>query len=39
MWPKQFSFFKDFMREISTLFIFNTIKNNPNGLTYYDLKQ
>jgi len=39
MWPKQFNFFKDFMREISTLFVFNTIKNSPNGLTYYDLKQ
>ena len=39
MWPKQFNFFKDFIREISTLFVFNTIKNSPNGLTYYDLKQ
>ena len=39
MWPKQFNFFKDFMREISTLFVFNTIKNSPNGLTYYDLTQ
>ena len=27
------------MRELATLFIFNTLKNYPNGLTYYDLKQ
>ena len=27
------------MRELGTLLIFNTIKNCPNGLTYYDLKQ
>ena len=39
MWPKQFNFFNNFMEEISTLFVFNTIKNSPNGLTYYDLTQ
>ena len=27
------------MRELTTLFIFNTLKNYPKGLTYYDLKQ
>jgi len=39
MWPKRFNFFNNFMREISTLFVFNTIKNSPNGITYYDLTQ
>jgi len=39
MWPKHFNFFGNFMRELATLFIFNTIKNYPDGLTYYDLKQ
>jgi DNA-binding PadR family transcriptional regulator len=27
------------MRELGELLIFNTIKNCPDGLTYYDLKQ
>ena len=39
MWPKHFNFFGNFMRELGTLLVFNTIKNCPNGLTYYDLKQ
>ena len=39
MWPKHFNFFGNFMRELGTLLIFNTIRNNPDGLTYYDLKQ
>ena len=39
MWPKQFNFFGNFMRELGSLLIFNTIKNCPNGLTYYDLQQ
>ena len=39
MWPKHFNFFGNFMRELGTLLIFNTIKNCPDGLTYYDLKQ
>ena len=37
MFPREFNFLKNFMREINSLFIFNTIKNSPNGLTYYDL--
>ncbi|NVM37390.1 MAG: PadR family transcriptional regulator [Candidatus Lokiarchaeota archaeon] len=39
MWPKHFNFFGSFMRELGTLLIFNTIRNCPDGLTYYDLKQ
>ncbi|KKM57993.1 hypothetical protein LCGC14_1550040 [marine sediment metagenome] len=39
MWPKHFNFFRNFMRELGTLLIFNTVKNYPNGLTYYDLQQ
>ena len=39
MWPKHVNFFGNFIRELGTLLIFNTIKNCPNGLTYYDLKQ
>jgi len=39
MWPKQFKIFGNFFRELSTLLIFNTIKEHPNGLTYYDLTQ
>jgi len=39
MWPKHFNFFGNFIRELATLFVFNTIKNCSNGLTYYDLKQ
>lgn len=39
MWPKQFKIFGNFMQELSTLLIFNTIKEYPDGLTYYDLTQ
>ena len=39
MWPKHFNFFGSFMRELGTLLIFNTVRNCPNGLTYYDLKK
>ena len=39
MWPKHFNFFGNFMRELETLLIFNTLKIYPKGLTYYDLKQ
>jgi len=39
MWPKKFRFFHEFMEDLKTIFIFNTIKNFPEGLTYYDLKQ
>lgn len=39
MWPKGFKFFREFMDDLKTIFIFNTIKSYPNGLTYYDLQQ
>ncbi len=39
MWPMRFQIFGNFTRELSTLLIFNTIKEYPNGLTYYDLTQ
>ncbi|TFG25822.1 MAG: PadR family transcriptional regulator [Promethearchaeota archaeon] len=39
MWPKDFKFFRNFMDSMRTIFIFNTIKNYPRGLTYYDLKK
>ena len=39
MWPKNFGFFREFIDDLKTLFLFNTIKNKPEGLTYYDLKQ
>ena len=39
MWPRDFKFFRDFMENLRTVFIFNTIKSYPEGLTYYDLKK
>jgi len=39
MWPKEFKFFKDFSEDLKTIFLFNTVKDFPNGLTYYDLKK
>jgi len=39
MWPKGFKFFIDFSEDLKTIFIFNTVKNFPEGLTYYDLKK
>ncbi len=39
MWPKGFKFFIEFSEELKTLFMFNTIKDFPEGLTYYDLKK
>ena len=39
MWPKGFKFFIDFSEDLKTIFIFNTVKSFPEGLTYYDLKK
>ncbi|TFF69334.1 MAG: PadR family transcriptional regulator [Promethearchaeota archaeon] len=39
MWPKDFKFFREFMDDLKTIFIFNTIKSYSKGLTYYDLQQ
>jgi predicted ArsR family transcriptional regulator len=39
MWPRDFKFFRNFGESIRTIFIFNTIKSYPEGLTYYDLKK
>jgi DNA-binding PadR family transcriptional regulator len=39
MWPKEFKFFIEFSRDLNTIFMFNTVKNFPEGLTYYDLKK
>ncbi|MBY9011134.1 MAG: helix-turn-helix transcriptional regulator [Candidatus Lokiarchaeota archaeon] len=39
MWPKGFKFFIEFSEELKTLFMFNTVKDFPEGLTYYDLKK
>lgn len=39
MWPKDFKFFRDFMDNMRTIFIFNTVESFPDGLTYYDLKK
>jgi len=39
MWPKDFKFFHEFMEDLKTIFIFNTIKSYPEGLTYYDLQK
>ena len=39
MWPKQFKFFHEFMSDLRTIFMFNTIKSYPEGMTYYDLKK
>jgi len=39
MWPKGFKFFIDFSEDLKTIFLFNTVKDFPKGLTYYDLKK
>jgi len=39
MWPKGFKFFIEFSTDLKTLFIFNTVKDFKEGLTYYDLKK
>jgi len=39
MWPKEFKFFHEFMIDLKSIFIFNTVDSYPNGMTYYDLKQ
>ncbi|MFX1353071.1 MAG: PadR family transcriptional regulator [Promethearchaeota archaeon] len=39
MWPKQFKFFHEFMNDLRMIFIFNTIKEYKDGMTYYDLTQ
>jgi DNA-binding PadR family transcriptional regulator len=39
MWPRGFEFFQQFNRDLHTIFILNTIKSYPNGITYYDLQQ
>ena len=39
MWPRGFKFFGDFMRDFQLILIFNTVKEIPDGLTYYDLKK
>ncbi len=39
MWPKGFKFFIEFSEDLKTLFMFNTVKDFPEGLTYYDLKK
>ncbi|MFW9948607.1 MAG: PadR family transcriptional regulator [Candidatus Thorarchaeota archaeon] len=39
MWPKGFKFFIDFSEDLKTIFIFNTVRDFQEGLTYYDLKK
>jgi len=39
MWPKGFKFFIDFSEDLKTIFLFNTVKDFAEGLTYYDLKK
>ncbi|QEE15738.1 hypothetical protein DSAG12_01565 [Promethearchaeum syntrophicum] len=39
MWGKDFSYFHDLWKDIRLLLVFNTLKANPDGLTYYDLKK
>ena len=39
MWPKGFKFLIDFSEDLKTIFLFNTVKDFPEGLTYYDLKK
>ena len=34
-----FEFFQHFTKELHTIFILNTVKEYPNGITYYDLQQ
>ena len=39
MWPKGFKFFIEFSEDLKTIFLFNTVKDFKEGLTYYDLKK
>ena len=39
MWPRGFKFFGDFLDDFKLILIFNTVKEIPEGLTYYDLKK
>jgi DNA-binding PadR family transcriptional regulator len=39
MWPKGFKFFIEFSEDLKTVFLFNTVKDFKEGLTYYDLKK
>ncbi|GAG22939.1 unnamed protein product, partial [marine sediment metagenome] len=39
MWPKEFKFFQEFFDDFRLIFIFNTVKDYQNGLTFYDLKK
>ena len=39
MWPRGFKFFGDFLNDFKLILIFNTVKEVPEGLTYYDLKK
>ena len=39
MWPRGFKFFGDFLKAFKLILIFNTVKEIPEGLTYYDLKK
>ena len=39
MWPKEFKFFIEFSEDLRTIFMFNTVKDFPEGITYYDLKK
>ncbi len=39
MWPRGFKFFIEFSKDLKTIFMFNTVKDFPEGLTYYDLKK
>ena len=39
MWPKGFKFFIEFSEDLKTVFLFNTVKDFQEGLTYYDLKK
>jgi len=39
MWPRGFKFFGDFLEDFKLILIFNTVKEIPEGLTYYDLKK
>jgi DNA-binding PadR family transcriptional regulator len=39
LWPKEFKFFQEFFDDFRLIFIFNTVKDYQNGLTFYDLKK
>jgi predicted transcriptional regulator len=39
MWMLHFDGFHDFMHEIKELIMFNTLKEYPEGLTFYDLQK